>query len=729
MPSRSIFTPGSKGGRTRGSKSATRWVLKSKQPVFRPLQLRARRLVYPPKTGDKNLVIHRRGPLRMLVGFEDPQEKRAMSEARVAGTLPERIFYKSLVDRGMREGVDFSFQSSLQGGRLFLGGMVADFILQTRALVVRIQGRKWHTGFAPERRDDFQRDVLENMGYHVLDVFDDTIYDQWLFDEWLRRHIDVHPSTGGFFYDPEMGADGDLTMSVAQELRDMIQGLQTQQLEDKARIEELEGLISPTRVHPHLQITDANITNVSVDTLTSGDLSVGKHIQSSGFTTGSTGFKIEGSGDAEFGNLTARGELKTFGVLEGTQSAYGGNLIVSSGVGKLIADVASGDESIDVSNNDLRALDNVQFQPTAARVEWMRIRSAPLTIPGGYRYPVDRAISGTAQAFKAGEIGVAKGRAVDTAQRSSNWAEYREGATALWGTLGIGWGVFGKVGYFADTFPTITNEVTTDQGYSNSFFGIEQRTGTSVSNFTDYARLGTLDGFLSYGSTPSPTAGISGFAVGESNNYLIWDKDNGLQTKNKTAGIHTDQTGFISQDQSSGSSDHMRWQNTSGTQKAHMYLHSDDSMYMIPTPGEAFVVGTLASSTYKNWIRIEPADATFENANSIVMYDDDGGSYAMSEAMGAIWAGADSGGTYQPEDLHIGAADDIIFYTDVDGTPTIVAGITESGLFTHSISALTDGVTAPGTASGWAQIYVDSADGDLKVKFGDGTVKTIATDT
>ena len=198
---------------------------------------------------------------------------------------------------------------------------------------------------------------------------------------------------------------------------------------------------------------------MSVDTLTSGDLSVGKHIQSSGFTTGSTGFKIEGSGDAEFGNLTARGELKTFGVLEGTQSAYGGNLIVSSGVGKLIADVASGDESIDVSNNDLRALDNVQFQPTAARVEWMRIRSAPLTIPGGYRYPVDRAISGTAQAFKAGEIGVAKGRAVDTAQRSSNWAEYREGATALWGTLGIGWGVFGKVGYFADTFPTITNEV------------------------------------------------------------------------------------------------------------------------------------------------------------------------------------------------------------------------------------------------------------------------------
>jgi hypothetical protein len=40
-----------------------------------------------------------------------------------------------------------------------------------------------------------------------------------------------------------------------------------------------------------------------------------------------------------------------------------------------------------------------------------------------------------------------------------------------------------------------------------------------------------------------------------------------------------------------------------------------------------------------------------------------------------------------------------------------------------------DGITAPATSAGYAQIYVDTADGDLKVKFGDGTVKTIVTDT
>jgi hypothetical protein len=40
-----------------------------------------------------------------------------------------------------------------------------------------------------------------------------------------------------------------------------------------------------------------------------------------------------------------------------------------------------------------------------------------------------------------------------------------------------------------------------------------------------------------------------------------------------------------------------------------------------------------------------------------------------------------------------------------------------------------DGITAPATASGYARIYVDTADGDLKVKFGDGHVTVIAADT
>ena len=43
--------------------------------------------------------------------------------------------------------------------------------------------------------------------------------------------------------------------------------------------------------------------------------------------------------------------------------------------------------------------------------------------------------------------------------------------------------------------------------------------------------------------------------------------------------------------------------------------------------------------------------------------------------------------------------------------------------------SILDGVSAPATSAGFAKIYVDVADGDLKIKFGDGTVKTIVTDT
>lgn len=45
------------------------------------------------------------------------------------------------------------------------------------------------------------------------------------------------------------------------------------------------------------------------------------------------------------------------------------------------------------------------------------------------------------------------------------------------------------------------------------------------------------------------------------------------------------------------------------------------------------------------------------------------------------------------------------------------------------LCTLVDGVTAPAAVVGTAQIYVDTADGDLKVIFGDGVIKTLATDT
>lgn len=40
-----------------------------------------------------------------------------------------------------------------------------------------------------------------------------------------------------------------------------------------------------------------------------------------------------------------------------------------------------------------------------------------------------------------------------------------------------------------------------------------------------------------------------------------------------------------------------------------------------------------------------------------------------------------------------------------------------------------DATPIPGTVAGIGQIFIDEADGDLKIKYGDGTVKLIVADT
>lgn len=72
--------------------------------------------------------------------------------------------------------------------------------------------------------------------------------------------------------------------------------------------------------------------------------------------------------------------------------------------------------------------------------------------------------------------------------------------------------------------------------------------------------------------------------------------------------------------------------------------------------------------------------------------------------------------------LYIDAVSEIVF------TKTMV-GATGASLITPEFLACGDGMTAPSATTGYAKIYVDSADGDLKVKFGDGVTKTLATDT
>lgn len=59
----------------------------------------------------------------------------------------------------------------------------------------------------------------------------------------------------------------------------------------------------------NLAVDNAKIASVAVDKLTAGSLSVGQYIQSTGFVTGSSGWRINADGTAEFNSGTFRGSL------------------------------------------------------------------------------------------------------------------------------------------------------------------------------------------------------------------------------------------------------------------------------------------------------------------------------------------------------------------------------------------------------------------------------------
>jgi len=158
--------------------------------------------------------LHRRGPKRTWVG-EDQLEARAWPTSMIRGTLPERIIYKYLVEMlRFQEGPDFDFQSSLQGGRIDTGGIVADFLFRTLRIVLNPLGPT-HYEFLRMRKDDEQISALEEMGFQVYMIPEENVYNEYVFDELMRKifgwyhsggsdsapDTDFIPNSQGFNYD------------------------------------------------------------------------------------------------------------------------------------------------------------------------------------------------------------------------------------------------------------------------------------------------------------------------------------------------------------------------------------------------------------------------------------------------------------------------------------------------------------------------------------------------
>lgn len=60
---------------------------------------------------------------------------------------------------------------------------------------------------------------------------------------------------------------------------------------------------------------------------------------------------------------------------------------------------------------------------------------------------------------------------------------------------------------------------------------------------------------------------------------------------------------------------------------------------------------------------------------------------------------------------------------------TMSLGAVSAGAVAATQINLTDGITAPAAVSGKAQLYVDVADGDLKVEFGDDFGAVVQADS
>jgi hypothetical protein len=152
----------------------------------RPLRFQLRTLIHKDALRGPNngVVIHRRGVGRSEVGGS-ALEARAMQG--IPGYLTERILYATLVrDFHFVPGVDFLFQSSLEGGRLEMGGLVADFLFPILRLVINPLGPQ-HYQFRNLAKDEEQVAILKDMGYDAYLIDEEVIYDQYQLEEFLRR--------------------------------------------------------------------------------------------------------------------------------------------------------------------------------------------------------------------------------------------------------------------------------------------------------------------------------------------------------------------------------------------------------------------------------------------------------------------------------------------------------------------------------------------------------------
>jgi hypothetical protein len=168
------------------------------QPIERPLHLRSRDALKGEviERDADWFILHRRGLNRPIIGA-GRLEARAVPKSEVRGTLPERIMYKYLRDNvRWQEGVIWTFQSSLDGGRAELGGLVADFIIYHLKLILNPMGPT-HEDFLRMAKDDENDQTYAEFGYIQEAIPEAKVYDEMYFEAWMRKVLGFHTGVSG----------------------------------------------------------------------------------------------------------------------------------------------------------------------------------------------------------------------------------------------------------------------------------------------------------------------------------------------------------------------------------------------------------------------------------------------------------------------------------------------------------------------------------------------------
>jgi len=117
------------------------------------------------------------------------------------GSLPEFLVWEELNRRGLRDGVHFSYQSPLMGGRIEKGGVIIDFLFYDPPdLCINVQGVYWHYGLGRDvrARDLMAREQLAGQGITLIFVDEDDILSdvRYVVGEALR-YVDHSRLAGG----------------------------------------------------------------------------------------------------------------------------------------------------------------------------------------------------------------------------------------------------------------------------------------------------------------------------------------------------------------------------------------------------------------------------------------------------------------------------------------------------------------------------------------------------